>query len=251
MPDVTVELLTSSIAQLQNRGLELGNLPRNGQVVEARVIALLKDGMARLALLGQTLDVSAPSTLQPGTSISVAVIRDGANLKLVMQQDAQAAPQQAPVASAPALKADPAAFLPATVKAAIIGALLDSLNTGTPSAERTGSPPQSPPAPATAATARHPCRPAGRSLASARSWASSDRPDAARCWHGVPGARPCQRSAASFRVCVFQRTLQHPYGTATGGLAQRRPQRGHSEFSPRDAGSAPASATGSATYAPG
>ena len=70
MPDVTVELLTSSIAQLQNRGLELGNLPRNGQVVEARVIALLKDGMARLALLGQTIDVNAPSTLQPGTSIS-------------------------------------------------------------------------------------------------------------------------------------------------------------------------------------
>jgi hypothetical protein len=148
VPDVTVELLTSSIAQLQNRGLELGNLPRNGQVVEARVIALLKDGMARLTLMGQTIDVSAPSTLQPGTSISVAVVRDGANLKLVMQQDAQAAPQQAPVASAPALKADPAAFLPAAVKAAIIGALLDSLNTGTPSAERTGSPPQSPPAPA-------------------------------------------------------------------------------------------------------
>ncbi len=103
--------------------------------------------------MGQTIDVSAPSTLQPGTSISVAVVRDGANLKLVMQQDAQAAPQQAPVASAPALKADPAALLPAAVKAAIIGALLDSLNTRAPSAEGTGSPPQSSPAPAAAPAA--------------------------------------------------------------------------------------------------
>jgi hypothetical protein len=121
--------------------------------------------MARLALMGQTIDVSAPSTLQPGNSISVAVVRDGANLKLVMQQEAQAAPQQAPVASAPALKADPVAFLPATVKAAIIGALLDSLNTGTPSAERTGSPPQSPSSPATPAAGAPAASPAGAAAA--------------------------------------------------------------------------------------
>ncbi len=104
--------------------MELGNLPRNGEVVQARVIAMLNGGMARLAIFGQTIDVSAPRTFQAGTSIAVAVVRDGPNLKLVLQQEAQAAPQQSVGGSAAPPRADAAALLPAAARAAIIGALL-------------------------------------------------------------------------------------------------------------------------------
>lgn len=126
---------------------ELGNLLRNGAAVQARVIAMLDAATARLAILGQTIDVSTPHALQPGTSLNVAVVKDGATLKLVLQQDAQAAPQQAPVANNAAQRTDAAALLPAAARAAIIGALLGSLSTPqAASTEQAASPAQGQPA---------------------------------------------------------------------------------------------------------
>jgi hypothetical protein len=120
---VTVDLVTATIAP-HGPTLEPGSLPRNGAVVQARVIAMLDASTARLAILGQMIDASVPRALQPGTDINLAVVRDGAALKLVMQQDPKAVPQQAAAAAA-ALKADASGLLPAQARAAIIGALLD------------------------------------------------------------------------------------------------------------------------------
>jgi hypothetical protein len=104
---------------------------------------MLDAATARLAILGQTIDVSTPHALQPGTSLNVAVVKDGATLKLVLQQDTQAAPQQAPAANNAALRTDAAALLPAAARAAIIGALLGSLSTS-----QTASVEQAAPSPA-------------------------------------------------------------------------------------------------------
>ncbi len=151
MPNVTVELITSSTPQLSH-GQELGNLPRNGTVVPARVVAMLDSGTARLSIMGQTIDVNAPQTFQAGTNISVAVLRDGADLKLVLQPDAQAAPQQAAGASTPAQQADTTGSLPAAARAAIVGALLGSTaSLQVPSAVGNAAPAQTQPAPAPAA----------------------------------------------------------------------------------------------------
>ncbi len=143
---MAVELLTPLISQ-QSRGLELGNFPRNGEVVEARVIAMLDGGTARLGVLGQTIDVSAPRAFQAGTSLAVAVIRDGGSLKLIVRQDAQAAQPQIAGDNIAALKADAAEILPAAAKAAIIGALLGSIPTSqSAGAQEAQSPAQGPPA---------------------------------------------------------------------------------------------------------
>ena len=151
VPNVTVELITSSTPQLSH-GQELGNLPRNGTVVPARVIAMIDSATARLSIMGQTIDVNAPQTFQAGTNISVAVLRDGANLKLVLQPDAQAAPQQAAGTSTPAHQADTTGSLPAAARAAIVGALLGSTSSlQAPSAVGNPAPAQTQPAPAPAA----------------------------------------------------------------------------------------------------
>lgn len=125
---VAVELLTPSISQ-QSRGLELGNFPRNGEAVKARVIAMLDSSTARLELLGQTIDVSTPRAFQAGTSISVAAVRDGGSLKLIVHQDAQAAWPHMAGGNAATIRADTAGMLSTTAKAAIIGALLGSAST--------------------------------------------------------------------------------------------------------------------------
>ena len=102
--------------------------------------------------MGQTIDVNAPQTFQAGTNISVAVLRDGANLKLVLQPDAQAAPQQAAGPSTPAHQADTTGSLPAAARAAIVGALLGSTSSlQAPSAVGNPAPAQTQPAPAPAA----------------------------------------------------------------------------------------------------
>lgn len=150
--NVTVEPLTSSTPQLSH-GQELGNLPQNGTVVPARVVAMLDSATARLSIMGQTIDVNAPQTLQAGTNISVAVLRDGADLKLVLQPGAQAAPQQAAAASTPAHQADTTGSLPAAARAAIVSALMGSTaSLQAPSAVGNAAPAQTQPAPAPAAT---------------------------------------------------------------------------------------------------
>ena len=113
---------------------------------------MLDSATARLSIMGQTIDVNAPQTFQAGTNISVAVLRDGTDLKLVLQPDAQAAPQQAAGASTPAHQADTTGSLPAAARAAIVGALLGSTaSLQAPSAVGNPASAQTQPAPAPAA----------------------------------------------------------------------------------------------------
>ncbi len=85
-----------------------------------------EDGTARLSVSGQTVDVSTPYPLQAGTNISVSVVREGASLKLVLQQEASAAPPQSAAPGAAMGGDDAAVLLAATARAAIISALLGS-----------------------------------------------------------------------------------------------------------------------------
>lgn len=69
---------------------------RNGQAIEGKVLAMLDGTMARLQILNQTIDVSIPRALQPGTAVSIMLDSDGGALKLLAQTGAQAArPQSA------------------------------------------------------------------------------------------------------------------------------------------------------------
>jgi Flagellar hook-length control protein FliK len=144
VPFVTVDLVTATIAP-HGPTLEPGSLPRDGTVVQARVIAMLDAATARLAILGQTIDANVPRALQAGTALNVAVVRDGAALKLVMQQDPKALPQQAAAAAA-ALKADASGLLPAAARATIIAALLGSASALQSFAAEQGTPVQGQPA---------------------------------------------------------------------------------------------------------
>ncbi len=59
---------------------------RQGQVVDARVIAMLTESSARISLLGQMLDVEISQPLQAGSTIPLKVDWEGEALKLVLQQ---------------------------------------------------------------------------------------------------------------------------------------------------------------------
>ncbi len=93
MPDPialwTVDRLKPLALQLTQSGLHA--LLRSGNVVEARVIAMLATDVAELEILGKTIEVSTPKALKAGTTISVAINRSGRGLELVIQPDASAA----------------------------------------------------------------------------------------------------------------------------------------------------------------
>jgi len=80
-----VDRLTPFTLQLARSGLQA--LLRNGNVVEARVIAMLGKDMAQLEILGQKVEVSTPQALEPGTTIAVAINRSGQSLELIIRQD--------------------------------------------------------------------------------------------------------------------------------------------------------------------
>jgi hypothetical protein len=61
---------------------------RNGDVVEARVIAMLDKDVAQLEILGQKVEVSTPQALKAGSTISVAIHRSGQSLELVIRPEA-------------------------------------------------------------------------------------------------------------------------------------------------------------------
>jgi hypothetical protein len=63
-------------------------LQANGNVVKARVIAMLAGDMAQLEIVGQKVEVSTPQALEAGATISVAINRTGQSLELVIQPDA-------------------------------------------------------------------------------------------------------------------------------------------------------------------
>jgi len=73
----------------------------NGNVVKARIIAMLSGDVAQLEILGQKVEVSTPQALEAGRTISVAINRTGQSLELVIQPDAnnsRPAPAPQPIA---------------------------------------------------------------------------------------------------------------------------------------------------------
>ncbi len=94
----TVDRLTPFTLQLARSGLQA--LLRNGNPVEARVIAMLGKDVAQLEILGQKVEVSTPQALEAGTTISVAINRNGQSLELVIRPDTNASrPQPGPQAA--------------------------------------------------------------------------------------------------------------------------------------------------------
>ncbi len=89
----TVDRLAPLTLQLARSGLQ--SLLRNGDVVQARVVAMLTKDVAQLEILGKTIDVSTSQALKAGATISVAINRTGRSLELVIRRDtndARAAP---------------------------------------------------------------------------------------------------------------------------------------------------------------
>jgi len=84
----TVDRLTPFTLQLARSGLQA--LLRNGNTVEARVIAMVAKDVAQLEILGQKVEVSTTQALEAGTTISVAINRNGKSLELVIQPDTNA-----------------------------------------------------------------------------------------------------------------------------------------------------------------
>ncbi len=100
----SVDRLTPLTLQLARSGLE--SLLRNGDVVKARVLAMLAGNVAQLEILGQKVEVSTPQALTAGATLSVAVNRTGRGLELVIRPDASGArPLQAPQATGQATAA--------------------------------------------------------------------------------------------------------------------------------------------------
>jgi hypothetical protein len=94
----SVDRLTPLTLQPGRSGLH--SLAANGNVVKARVIAMLTDDVAQIEILGQKVEVSTPQALKAGTTISVAINRNGQKLELVIQpdtNDSNPPPAQQPV----------------------------------------------------------------------------------------------------------------------------------------------------------
>ncbi|MGC2396844.1 MAG: hypothetical protein WA579_12720, partial [Rhodomicrobium sp.] len=86
---------------LQSGRSGLQALLANGNVVKARIIAMLSGDVAQLEILGQKVEVSTPQALEAGRTISVAINRTGQSLELVIQPDAnnsRPAPAPQPIA---------------------------------------------------------------------------------------------------------------------------------------------------------
>ena len=81
----TVDRLEPLALQLGRSGLQA--LLRNGDVVEARVIAMLAKDVAQLEILGQKVEVSTPQAFKAGSTISVAINRSGQSLELVIRPE--------------------------------------------------------------------------------------------------------------------------------------------------------------------
>ena len=81
----TVDRLTPLTLQLARSGLEA--LLPNGNVVKARVVAMLAEDVAQLEINGQKVEVSTPQALKVGTTLSVAIHRTGRRLELVVRPD--------------------------------------------------------------------------------------------------------------------------------------------------------------------
>jgi hypothetical protein len=87
---MTTVLPSNLVIQAIRSIIPLGSL-RDGEVVEARVNAMLSKCVARLTLLGATLDVDTPVQLVAGSTIKVAIERGSDGLRLVLQRDGSGA----------------------------------------------------------------------------------------------------------------------------------------------------------------
>jgi hypothetical protein len=83
---MTTALSSNLLMQAIRSIIPLGML-RDGEVIEARVNAMLSRGVARLTLLGATLDVDTPVQLVAGSTIKVAIERSTDGLRLLLQRD--------------------------------------------------------------------------------------------------------------------------------------------------------------------
>jgi hypothetical protein len=134
---MTTVLSPNLLSQAVRSLIPLGSL-RDGQIVEARVNTMLGKDVARLTLLGATLDVNTPIQLIPGSTLKVAVERSTDGLRLVLQQDANraGAPTHAPE------DAGPGGFR--SLSLAIAQAVVDSaLKVTQPDVEPPAAPPNS------------------------------------------------------------------------------------------------------------
>jgi hypothetical protein len=121
MATVTVDPLALTPSQ-PLRGDFLGSL-RNGSVIQARVVAMLEANIARLAILGQTIDVSTPIALKAGTTLPVGVDNTGGGLKLLIQAEGQA---QAPRSVTPPVFSNAIATTISAALVAITDAMLSA-----------------------------------------------------------------------------------------------------------------------------
>lgn len=69
----------------QPAGFDAVRLLRAGDALPVRVICMVDIGIARLSIMGQTLDVDTPFRLEDGTELTVTTSRDGNRLKLIVQ----------------------------------------------------------------------------------------------------------------------------------------------------------------------
>ena len=95
----SVDRLTPLTLHPGRSGLQA--LLANGNVVKARIAAMLSGDVAQLEILGQKVEVSTPQALEVGRTISVAINRTGQSLELVIQPDAnnsRPAPAPQPIA---------------------------------------------------------------------------------------------------------------------------------------------------------
>jgi hypothetical protein len=83
---VTVKPLTPSFSQRFQTSELAGSLDGAG-VIEARVVSMLDGGKVRLAILGQTVDVSTPHAFRPGTLIAAVINRRSGKLQPIAQQN--------------------------------------------------------------------------------------------------------------------------------------------------------------------
>jgi hypothetical protein len=95
---------------------------RNGAVIQARVLAMLEANVARLSILGQTIDVSTPVALKPGTSLPISVENSGDGLKLFIKGDTSQA--QAPKIGSPPTQISSLGPFLSAVQVAIADAIL-------------------------------------------------------------------------------------------------------------------------------
>jgi len=100
-------------AVLASRAIEPLRDIREGEIVEARVLAVLSKGLVRLTLHGVTLDVDTPIELLAGLKLRVTVeTRDGALRLILKEVSAPLAQAQAPATAGPTPSPAPGAQSP-------------------------------------------------------------------------------------------------------------------------------------------